>query len=264
MMTNGDRRPRTADRKTSETNKMTRDEDIKSDTGAALFSLLYSMVVLAFFSWQLFDTWIGQHSLPRLAGYDLKRLDTPNFRLIAYTLIGGGLGGTVNGIRSGLQNYHGFKQRYLWKYIAGPWMGASLALLVYALIHSSVSVFGGGTTANDVGTTQALANFAAGALAGYGSKAVFIWLDAQVDKLFPAPQVVPDVTDKPKEAAVSTLQDAHLAVGSVAKAPREDQQVAGTVVDQTPSPGETVNRGDSVALTVADDPTDGQDKDKPS
>ena len=58
--------------------------------------------------------------------------------------------------------------------------GSNLGTVVYALLHSSIVVFGGGSLADNVGTTQALANFAAGALAGYGSKDVYIWLDSQV------------------------------------------------------------------------------------
>ena len=60
------------------------------DRRAARLSVNYLLLMLAFFCWQLFDTWIGQHILPRWASYDVKRLDTPGFRLIAYTVIGGG------------------------------------------------------------------------------------------------------------------------------------------------------------------------------
>jgi len=228
------------------------------DRRAALLSVTYLLLILAFFCWQLFDTWIGQHILPRWAGYDVKRLDTPGFRLIAYTVIGGGLGGTINGIRSCLQYYHGFSQRYLWKYITAPWMGASLALLVYALIHSSVSVFGGGSTTNEISTTQTLANFAAGALAGYGSKDVFIWLDAQVQKLFQVPQEPPNVEGKSEEAAKSQIQSAGFEVGAVTEIPQGDGKAAGTVVEQTPAPDETLARGAPVDITVVTDKPDSE------
>ena len=222
-----------------------------ADVVAAVASLVYSLLSLAFFSWILFDTWIGRNTLPGLVGYDRSLLNSPTFRLIVYTVVGGGLGGVVNGIRSCLINYHWFKRRYTVKYIAAPWMGATLALFAYALIRSSIAVFGGGTATNNGGTSQALANFAAGALAGYGSKDVFIWLDAQVQKLFHVPEQAPDLKGKTEEAAVSRIHSKNLEVGEVTRVQPEDDQRAGTVIDQAPSPEAAIDRGDAVDITVA-------------
>ena len=217
----------------------------------AILTVLYLLLMLVVFSWQLFDTWIGRHTFPSALGYDLTRLNTPAFRLVAYTVIGGALGAIVNGIRSMLIHYHGFAGRYVWKYLTAPWMGATLALLVYALLHSSIAVFGGGTTT--IGSTQALANFAAGALAGYGSKDVFIWLDAQVHKLFKVEQAVPDVIGETKEGAATRLHAQDQAVGEVTPVPVADDKLAGTVVTQAPAPGASIARGDEVNSGVATD-----------
>lgn len=230
------------------------DESIAETTGnrrVAVICILYLFLLLVFFSWQLFDTWIGQHSLPRSIGYDLKRLDTAGFRLVAFTVIGGGLGGVINGIRSILNYYNGFHHHYSWKYISAPWMGATLALFVYALIHSSIVILGSGGTAEDVSTAQVLSNFAAGALAGYGSKDVFIWMDARVHKIFQVTEKVPDVTGQPEHAAVSRLHATHLELGAISKVPPKNGQRVGTVTDQSPPPETPLDRGEPVDIAVA-------------
>lgn len=227
----------------------TSDNEPKGDSAAAVASLLYSLLFLAFFSWILFDTWIGRNTLPGLVGYDRALLNSPTFRLVTYTVVGGALGGIINGIRSCLMYYHGFDRRYTVKYVAAPWMGATLALFVYALIRSSIAVFGGG--ANNGGTPQALANFAAGALAGYGSKDVFIWLDAQVQKLFRVPEQAPDLKGKTEEGAVSRIHSKNLELGEVTRVQTEGEQRPGTVIDQAPPPDAAIDRGDAVDITVA-------------
>ena len=219
-------------------------------------SIAYLLLVLAIISWLLFDTWINKHTLPHFAGYDLVRLKTPAFHLMAYTVMGGALGGIVNGLRSAVTHYSAFNRRYIWKYIAAPWMGATLALIGYAILHSAVVIFGGQTTSSDTDNSpQMLANFGIGALAGYGSKDVFVWLDAQVSKLFAVPQSTPKLTGQPRPVAVSQIQSQKLEVGAVVPVPASDGTVAGTVVDQSPQPGMPIDRGSTVDLVVTADPS---------
>lgn len=218
---------------------------------AATTCMLYLLVSLAFLTWLLFDTWINEHTfLAGLFNYDHERLNSAAFHLVAYTIIGGGIGAVVNGIRSCVNYCSGFDRKKKWKYLTAPWMGATLALLVYTLIHSSIVVLGGTSTPN-AGTSQVLSNFAAGALAGYGSKDVFIWLDAQVHELFKVTQPVEDLTGKTEEAAASRLHSASLEVGAVTKVPQKDEEKVGTVIEQSPSPDTPIDRGDSVDITVA-------------
>ncbi len=224
----------------------------KLDRNASILSILYLLLALAFFGWLLFDIWIRRLTLPGLIGYDPGLLNSPTFHLVAYTVIGGALGSVVNGLRSCILYYNGFDRRYIWKYVAAPWMGATLALFVYALLRSSIAVFGGSMAADtSMSTPQALSNFAVGVLAGYGSKDVFIWLDAQVHRMFQVEEQVPDVKGKTKEAAISRLHSANLELGEVTKVPSKDAKHAGTVVDQSPSPKESIDRGDAVDITVA-------------
>jgi hypothetical protein len=228
---------------------------LEGDTGVGTFSLLYLLFALAFVSWLLFDTWMDAHTLLHgVLRYDLSRLQSPEFHLIAYSILGGAMGGIVNGIRSALMYYSSFNRRYLWKYITAPWMGAALALIGFALLRSTVAIFGGQSTTPDAITPQFLANFGIGALAGYGAKDVFIWLDAQVNKLFAVQQTTPDVTGQPQPVAVSQLQGQNLAVGALAGAPADSGSEAGTVIDQVPAPGTPIDRGGSVDLVVTNSP----------
>jgi hypothetical protein len=225
--------------------------DAQGDRRISAIMMLYLLVSLAILTWLLFDTWMGRHVfLDKICRYEHARLDSSAFHLVAFTVLGGGIGGTVNGLRSCLIYHHLFERRYIWKYITAPWMGASLALLVYALIHSTISVFGGTSTPAE-GTSQVLSNFAAGALAGYGSKDVFIWLDAQVHELFKVTQQVPDVKGKTQEAAASRLHSANLEVGSITKVVHKDEDKIGTVIEQVPNPDMPIDRGEPVDITVA-------------
>lgn len=161
----------------------------RSDTVMAYIAITYLLLMLLFVLWFLFDIWYTASPVFDTLGYaDLEKMRASStIRLIAYTVIGGVLGGTVNGIRSFIIwhcDRHAFGRRYVWKYIADPWLGATLALIAFALVRSGVAVVGGEITPDAIGATQILANFGIGALAGYGSRSVFVWLDAQVNRLF--------------------------------------------------------------------------------
>ncbi len=224
-----------------------------ADRSTAVTCIIYLLLMLAFFGWFLFDTWIGNYSLASILGYDLARLDNTGFRLVAFTIIAGGLGGAVDGIRSVLNHCETFNRKHVWKYISVPWMGCTLALLMYALLRSSIAVLGGNASSDSVGNTQVLANFAVGALAGFGSKDVFIWLDDRVHKIFQVqvPKNVPNVTGKPQDVAASRLEAAKLEVGEVSKVQEKNGNRAGMVIDQSPPPETPIDRGQSVDITVA-------------
>ena len=206
-----------------------------TDKMAASLCILYLLFMLAFLTWQLFDTWIRRYSLLVRLGYGLQ--NQPTLRLIAFTLLAGGLGGVVNGLRSTLHYHHdGFDRRHMWKYLCAPWMGATLALFVYALLRSSISVLGGNVAGN-VGTAQVLSNFSAGALVGYGSKDVFVWLDSKVQKFFEVSG--PGNKEKRKKASSK---------------PAKNGKRVGTAKQASPRAARTsplMNRGGSVPMTVA-------------
>lgn len=162
------------------------------DIIAATFSILYLVAMLVIFSVLLFAVLANQSS----------HEDNPIYVLMAYSAIGGGLGGTINGIRS-LIKWHAerkaFMRRYVWKHISQPLLGFALAILVYALFRSGFVAFGGNFMPNENFHNQALAALAVGALSGYGSRRVLIWLNGLVKKLFKTTETV--------EAKESDLKD---------------------------------------------------------
>lgn len=221
-----------------------------ADRSAAAKCMIYLLLTLALFGWLLFDTWIQKHSVARLLRYDLGQLNTAGFRLVAFSMIAGGIGGAIDGIRSILNYCESFNRKHTWKYISVPWMGCTLGLFVYALLHSSISMLGGNGAAGGTGQAQVLANFAVGALAGFGSKDVFIWLDDKVHRIFQITETVPNVKGKPQRVATSRLEAANLEVGEVAEV-QANGKSAGTVLDQSPPPGASIDRGKSVDIAVA-------------
>jgi hypothetical protein len=233
------------------------------DRIAAIISVIYLMIMVVALFWLLFDTWIGQYSLARVLGYTNRTLlETLTFRHFAYTMIGGALGGVVNGIRSFLvwhSDRASFSQRYVWKFLSLPWLGATLALFVYSLFLGGVVSFAGEISQDNVTVTQSLLAFAIGGLAGYGSNKVMIWLTSQVDRLFKVPPSpvaqlpaikVPDLTGKTRAEVERTLIASNLQLGEVIEEPRADAQV-GTVVEQEPGAGTDIQPGGKVNLTVA-------------
>lgn len=236
-------------------------DETRTDYLFAILSIVYLLLTMALFFWLLFDTWIGQNSLANLLRYPhTERLAAADFRLPAYAFIGGALGGIVNGIRSFLvwhAERFAFGQRFVWKYITAPWLGAALALFTVALIRSGVALFNGDAAPDTASLTQELATFSVGVLAGYGSHKVFVWLDAQVTRLFqvqPVTVLVPELTGKSAEEAEEILRAARLKLGEVQEEDQDDPAQVGRVIRQTPPPGSAVATGVSVALIIGRSP----------
>lgn len=226
------------------------------DTSFAIISVLYLLFMLAFFFWQLFDVWIGQYSLVNWLGYSIGPLGSPSFRLVAFTCIGGGLGGIINGIRS-ILSWHSersaFGRRFVWKYIVAPWTGTALALFVFALIRSGITIIGGDFKTDTADIRQTLSMFAIGALSGYGSRDVFIWLDAQVKRIFKVTSELktPDLLNKTKSEAEKKLESTNLKLGEISEEPTEDQTLVDKVIKQDPAPNTSIAEGGLVNITIA-------------
>jgi hypothetical protein len=226
------------------------------DLVTAIGSILYLLVSFVGAVWFLFDTWVGSHAVPRAFGYAVEPLASADYHTVVAAVVGGAIGGVINGLRSSLHYSRTFDSRHVWKYVAAPWMGAALSLLTYALLATTAAVLGGqplaASPADTVAsaTPQLLSNFAIGALAGYGSKDAFIWLDAQVHKLFAVQQAVPNLQGQPEQIALSRIESEKLAVGAVAQVPITSVR-PGIVIEQEPPAGTPASRGDSVDITVA-------------
>lgn len=228
------------------------------DQAAAIASGVYLLAMLAVFFWQLFDVWVGRYTLALWLGYGdrLEAVADPLFRLIAYAIVGGGLGGTVNGIRSLLAwhvEWGAFEQRYLWKYLTMPWLGATLALFVFALVRSGVAVVGGDMVPADGDLRQSLSTLILGILSGYGAREVFIWLDAQVTRMFkvapPVEREVPKLIGLTRPEAEKILAASDLRLGAVEEAEVESDAEVDRIIRQAPVPPQVLTRGRAVDVT---------------
>lgn len=233
------------------------------DIIAAIISVIYMLLMMAFFFWQIFDIWVRQFSIPNLLGYpNTQLLDSPDFLLPVFAILGGGLGGLVNGIRSFLvwhAERKAFGQRFLWRYITLPWLGAALALFTYALIRGGVAVFSGNAAPTVTNSTDLLTTFGIGVLAGYGAQKVFIWLDVQVERIFKAPKsaVVPELKGGTSENAKKVLELVNLSLGKIQEEDQDDESLEGRVIRQTPTPGSIVDGGSTVNVVLGRSRADG-------
>jgi PASTA domain-containing protein len=229
---------------------------------AATASVLYLIAMSLVLFWQLFDIWVGACTVfkwlipktpdGKLPDWAVGPLNSATFRLVAFTAIGGAMGGVVNGFRS-FVFWHceakGFGPRFFWRYVIFPFLGATLALLVYAILRGGIGALGG-----DIGSSpsigRGLVMFGIGGLAGYGSHDVFIWLDAQVGRLFAVKLVsVPNLIGKTEADAQSAVQQAGLAWGVVSKATSDQNQV-GKVLLQKPEAGAQVAASTAVDVSI--------------
>ena len=228
------------------------------DIAAATFSVLYLLAMLLLFSWALFDVYHGQNRLlARFFSEDTIYPDSPLCRLIAYAVIGGGLGGIVNGFRS-IVNWHSSKKafgwRFVWKYVTLPWLGAILAAMVYAVINGGIGVLGGSIASGDESANQALTAFGIGALAGYGSYKVCKWLDDIVNRMFStvkADVLVPVLTDKTQDEADEILKASDLKLGKVEFVVYSDDTKVGKIISQNPISSTKVPKASSVDIKIA-------------
>jgi hypothetical protein len=150
----------------------------------------------------------------------------------------------------------------MWKYITLPPLGAVLAPIVYAIVYCGIGVLGGGYTQDENSTNQALSAFAIGALSGYGSRQVYIWLDDQVKKIFnPPPKAevnlldvvvnVPDLKGRTQKEAEASLEEANLKLGKVSTQVSDDPAIADKVISQNPQADSKSVKGNPVDITIA-------------
>ena len=218
------------------------------DIIAATFSILYLILMLFIFSGLLVAVWNVQ-------SFE-HNTDLAVYLLLIYAVIGGGLGGVVNGIRSFI-DWHAerqaFGRRYIWKYITQPLLGAVLAAMVYAVFRSGLVASGANFVPEDNFANQSLAAFALGALAGYGSRRVLIWLEKLVKKIFKTPPAIkiPDLKGKTQQEAKAALEEADLKLGEVSKEVSADPAAVDKVIRQNPTAGSMTAKGAAVDITIA-------------
>ena len=233
------------------------------DTWTAAATGLGLIIAAGLWLWLLFDVWSNCNWLARkviaLFGCEAgDSLDSSTYRLVACWMIGGGIGGVINGCRS-LIFWHceknAFSARFIWKYILFPVLGAVLGLIVYALMHSGVGLLSGPTKPGAGASGQALAYFGVGALAGYGANAVFRWLDYQVSQWFKfklaesAEVTVPDLAGKTRDEARDILKGLGLRLGKSSSI-SSDASLINKVVRQRPVANTSVAEDSEVEIDI--------------
>ena len=222
----------------------------------AWISAAYSLAVIGFLTWLVLNILYGQPAtaaFPSLA----QILSGSTSKLIFYTAVGGAIGAAVNNLRSFIAWHaeeRAFGWRFIWKYLAMPPIGGTLAVLVYGILQGGAAVITGASAPADgqASAMSSLSVWATGALAGYGSHNVFKWLDDKVNTLFKIDSkqaTVPDARGKLLEEAKQMVTDAQLKVGTITEAPASSDQV-GKVIAQTPGAGTQIDCGSKVDLTV--------------
>jgi len=226
------------------------------DIASAWFSAIYSLAVIGYLAFLVLYMRGNSVFWPEAATAQVASLlKGPLSRVILYTAIGGAMGAAVNNLRSFIA-WHAeekaFGWRFIWKYVAMPPLGGTLAVLVYGILQGGMAVINGGSNPNPDNPLTSLSAWATGTLAGYGSSKVFIWLDDKVNTLFKIDKqqvAVPDVKGKSLDEAKQMLSKAQLTVGKVSEQETSSDQV-GKVIAQTPEAGLQLDCGSSLDLTV--------------
>lgn len=237
------------------------------DVLSAWISAAYSLVVIGYLGYVVFDIWSGQYKLWPASIPSENPAAANVFKLIVYTAAGGGMGAAVNNIR-GFVSWHAerkaFGWRFIWKYLSLPPLGATLAVLVYGILQGGMAVFNGGNVGGTGTAITSLSAWATGTLAGYGCHKVFIWLDDKVNTLFKVDgrttTNVPDLIGKTNEEAEKALEDAKLKVGQVTNEPTTEPAQVGKVMTQEPAAGVEIACNNKVNFSIGEPSEEGAPK----
>lgn len=227
------------------------------DKVSAAISAIYSLAVIGYLTSMILYMLSGRYAFwpEALTNKVANLLTYPVAKLILYTAIGGAMGAAVNNLRSFI-SWHAedkaFGWRFIWKYIAMPPLGGTLAVLVYGILQGGMAVINGGATPENNQLTS-LSAWATGTLAGYGSSKVFIWLDDKVNTLFKIDKkqvAVPNLIGKSEDDARQTLSNAQLEVGTVSKEEVTSSDQVDKVIKQSPTVATIIDCGSKVDLTI--------------
>ena len=233
------------------------DED-KDDKIVAYITCFYLLLALALLFWQLFDLWSNSYTIPRLIGYTaLDQLSAPSFRLAAYSFIGGGLGSIIDAVRSFLvwhSDRGAFGKKHIWRYVLAPWTGGTLAVIVYALLRSGTAALAGDIQVDESNIRLTLSLFGVAALAGYGARSVYKWLDFQVDNIFKTnasdKAIVPVLYGHSRSEAEQMLGAVGLKSKENNSISAQDPSLIDKVVAQDPAGSSSVDKNSTVTFSV--------------
>lgn len=153
-----------------------------------LFILAYITIVFIV----LFDGWIHDYAiLKNLFNLSKETSLSPMLVSIIHTVLGSLLGCGVLAIVS-FHKYIAYERTFevshVWGYFCGPWLAATLGLVVFALLQSGLLVFAGNVSGEPQTESTNLGYLAIGFLSGFGWYRVTKILELLVTRVFSAPE----------------------------------------------------------------------------
>lgn len=150
--------------------------------------IIYYLALIIGLFWLLVDVWSGNFKAMQALGVGGSQLQQPLLKTINYTVVGAMFGNVLFQIRSLFTFYldndgNDYDERWLGKYLIGPFESAALSLVVLALIRGGVALFGGQSGPITTSTNN-FAVFGVGSLIGFGMRDALIWLRTMAGTMF--------------------------------------------------------------------------------
>lgn len=153
-----------------------------------LFILIYVLTYITVVFILLVDGWIHNYLITmKLLFLPPDSTLSPTFISAMHTVLGSLLGCGVLAIVS-FHKYVAYQQSFesphVWGYFCGPWLAATLGLIIFALLQSGLFVFSGNISKNEQTETANLGYLAIGFLAGFGWYRVTKVIEHLVTRVF--------------------------------------------------------------------------------
>lgn len=153
-----------------------------------LFVLLYVLAYITIVFVLLIDGWVHGYAITmKLLFLTPEASLPPTFISAIHTILGSLLGCGVLAIVS-FHKYvayqKGFESPHVWGYFCGPWLAATLGLIIFALLQSGLLIFSGNLSGNEQPETANLGYLAIGFLAGFGWYRVTKIIERLVTRVF--------------------------------------------------------------------------------
>ncbi len=149
-----------------------------------LYILTYITIVFVVFT----DSWVHDYEMTKKILFLSPDANIPpTFISVIHTILGSMLGCGVLAIAS-FHKYVAYQQcfesQHVWGYFCGPWLAASLGLVIFALLQSGLLIFSGNLSENEQSDTANLGYLAIGFLAGFGWYRVTKVIELLVTRVF--------------------------------------------------------------------------------
>jgi hypothetical protein len=169
------------------------------DWWAASISYVYQIVMMLILTFLTLDTLLEKNRLMTdILGFSEDPLTTDTYKTLAVTFFAGGLGGTLDAIRS-LTRWHSevnaYSRRFFLRDVGMPVSGALLAVVVYAVLRSGAGVLSGDFSLEGQTLFVSIMSAAAiGFVAGFNSLQVYRWVDDVANRQFSTKRKTGDET----------------------------------------------------------------------